>query len=346
MVANEIKGPIELEPGEKPTLKTISRISGLAVPTVSRALNDAPDIGAETKRLIQRIASEIGYVPNRAGVRLRTGKTNVISLILSPESDMMNHTAQLITSVARTLRNTPYHLIITHFFPDEDKMRPVRYIVETRSADAIILNQTEPQDARIAYLMEHKFPFVAHGRSDWADQHPYFDYDNVEFGRIAVEQLVAKGRRHIVVIAPPRAQFYSAEMIRGSVEAAAQLGVYLRPLVRVTSDSGGEMIRSQMAKVLAEEPQIDGIICGSHVAAMGSVAAAENAGRVLGQDIDIFGKEAVPFLKLFRKELMVLPENVDRAGAFLAQAAMQAINEPDLPPMQGLEVPSADDMTK
>ena len=37
----------------KPTLKTIARISGLAVPTVSRALNDAPDIGSETKKLIR-----------------------------------------------------------------------------------------------------------------------------------------------------------------------------------------------------------------------------------------------------------------------------------------------------
>ncbi len=42
----------------KPTLKTIARISGLAVPTVSRALSDAPDIGVETKKLIRKIANE------------------------------------------------------------------------------------------------------------------------------------------------------------------------------------------------------------------------------------------------------------------------------------------------
>ncbi len=48
----------------KPTLKTISQISGLAVPTVSRALNDAPDIGSATKKLVRKIADEIGYVPN------------------------------------------------------------------------------------------------------------------------------------------------------------------------------------------------------------------------------------------------------------------------------------------
>ena len=80
--------PVSLALAEKPTLKTISRISGLAVPTVSRALNDAPDIGADTKKLVRKIADEIGYVPNRAGVRLRTGRTNVISLVMSTEHDM------------------------------------------------------------------------------------------------------------------------------------------------------------------------------------------------------------------------------------------------------------------
>ena len=52
-----------------PTLKTIAALSGLAVPTVSRALSDAPDIGTKTKERIRQIARDIGYVPNRAGVR-------------------------------------------------------------------------------------------------------------------------------------------------------------------------------------------------------------------------------------------------------------------------------------
>ena len=50
---------IALAPGERPTLKTIARLSGLAVPTVSRALADAPDIRKDTKRRIRDIANQI-----------------------------------------------------------------------------------------------------------------------------------------------------------------------------------------------------------------------------------------------------------------------------------------------
>ncbi|MDP5359382.1 MAG: LacI family DNA-binding transcriptional regulator, partial [Paracoccaceae bacterium] len=207
-----------LSSGGKPTLKTIARISGLAVPTVSRALNDAPDIGNETKKLIRKIANEIGYVPNRAGVRLRTGRTNVISLVMSTEHDLMSHTARLIASVAGGLRDTPFHLIVTPFFPDQDPMEPVRYIVETGSADAIIMNQIKPEDPRVAYLMERNFPFATHGRTNWSDRHPYYDYDNKAFGSLAIKQLAARGRKNIFVIAPPQTQSYALHMIAGVTE--------------------------------------------------------------------------------------------------------------------------------
>lgn len=324
---------------EKPTLRTIAQLAGLAVPTVSRALNDAPDIGRETKALVRRIASEIGYVPNRAGVRLRTGRTNVISLVLSTEHDMMNHTARLISSIAGGLEGTPFHLIMTPFKAGDDPMKPVRYIVETRSADAVILNQIRPEDPRVAWLMERGFPFATHGRTRWAEQHPYFDYDNAAFARIGMRRLAEKGRRRIVLIAPPGEQNYSQDMIRGAKEAAAEFGLVLRVMEQVTSDAPSYEVRAAVSGMLTDDPQIDGLICASTSATMASVAALEGEGRKLGREMDLFAKEAIPFLNLFRPEIMAIHEDVEKAGLFLAKAAMAAVGDPDTPPLQGLEVP-------
>ena len=326
--------------GEKPTLKTISRISGLAVPTVSRALNDAPDIGQATKVLVRKIASEIGYVPNRAGVRLRTGRTNVISLVMPTEHDIMNHTARLISSVAGGLRNTPFHLIVTPFFPDQDPMEPVRYIVETGSADAVIFNQVRPQDPRVAYLMEKGFPFATHGRSDWAEQHPYYDFDNNAFGRLATQQLARRGRKSILLIAPPQAQNYAQHMISGVRDTAAQEGIALTLADKVTSDSASQDVVTYVADILRADPTIDAIVCASTSSAMAAVAGLEQHGATVGQQIDVFAKEAIPFLKLFRADILAISEKVGTAGQFLGQAAIQAIRDPDAPPMQHLEIPS------
>ena len=73
-----VKGTGPMGPGHprRPTLRTIADLCGLGVPTVSRALNDSPEIGEETKRRIRQIAEEVGYIPDRAGLRLRTGQTS------------------------------------------------------------------------------------------------------------------------------------------------------------------------------------------------------------------------------------------------------------------------------
>lgn len=330
----------------KPTLKTIAQLTGLAIPTVSRALHDAPDIKGSTKELVQRTAREIGYVPNRAGVRLRTGKTNVISLVLSTENDMMNHTARLMSSIASGLRDTPYHMIVTPYFPDEILIKPVRYIVETGSADGIILNQTLPRDPRVEYLLDKGFPFATHGRTEWSDQHAYFDYDNEAFGRLAVASLADRGRQNILMVAPPAQHSYSDHMRTGAEKEARKRGVNFRVVRRVTSHSAGEDIRESIVDVLKENIAFDGLVCGSTTAAMASASALESQGSVVGEDADIFMKEALPFLKYFRNDIIAIHESVERAGYFLADAVRQAIIDPTLPPMQGMDIPTADDITK
>ena len=322
----------------KPTLKTIAQATGLAVATVSRALGDAPDLRADTKALVRRVANELGYVPNRAGLRLRTGRTQVISLVMSAEHDMMNNTARLISSLAGALQATPFHLNVSYFFPGEDPLKPIRHIVEMGLADAVIFNQTQPDDPRVAWLMERSFPFATHGRTRWADRHPWADYDNGAFGAIAVRRLARAGRRRIALVAPPLNQNYAQDMVAGATRAGAEAGATVRVVPGVSSDQPGAAVQAALAAILPGDG-IDGLVCASTSSAMASVAALEAAGMRLGQGIDLVAKEAIPFLSLFRREIIALQEDVARAGDVLARAAIRAIREPDAPPLQDLEVP-------
>ena len=64
------------------------------------AATTRPDIGQATKERVRLVAKQIGYRPNRAGVRLRTGKTNVISLILSVETEVLGLTSHLVYGIS------------------------------------------------------------------------------------------------------------------------------------------------------------------------------------------------------------------------------------------------------
>ena len=81
--------------------------------------------------------------------------------------------SQLIRSVASGLRDTGFHMIVP-YFSEEDPLNPIRYIQQTGSADAVIINMIVPNDPRVVFMTEHGMPFATHGRSDMGRNHPYF----------------------------------------------------------------------------------------------------------------------------------------------------------------------------
>ena len=238
------------------------------------------------------------------------------------------------------MNDSPYHLIVTPFFPVEDILKPVRYIVETGSADAIILNQIRPEDPRVAYLLERKFPFVTHGRSKWSDQHGYFDFDNVAYGEKAANDLHARGRKSIALLGPPLIHSYGRHIIEGAERAAQRNGQDFVRLEDVNSDAPREEMMRYVTTFLEDHPEIDAFITGSTNAATAAVGAVERTGRTLGGDIDVYTKEAEPYLTLVRPEVIACFEDVGAAGSFLARAALRAVRNPDERPMQYLDAPA------
>ncbi len=333
----------ELRSGERPTLKTIARISGLAVPTVSRALGDAPDIGQQTKVRVREIAQKIGYRPNRAGLRLRTGKTQVIAVVLSTEHDVTNQTAILIESIAAGLRGTGYHMVVTPFFPDEDPMHAIKYLVETGAADGVIFNSTQPDDARIHYLQKLNFPFACHGRSSMARTHAWFDFDHQEFGRIAVEKFAKNNRKRVLIISPRVELNYSRDLVDCAKNRAKDLGLEVLVLEDVHSSHHIDKTEAELAAFWQEHPGIDAVVCASTSFAYAIIAYLDKQNLEIGREVDVMVREFIPLLKRFKPSLITVPEDVATAGGFLAKAVLHRIAEPDEAPLQGLERPSLSD---
>jgi LacI family transcriptional regulator len=310
----------------RPTLKTIAQLTGLSVATVGRALKDAPDIGEETKRRVRELALQVGYRPNRAGVRLRTGKTNVVALVRSVQEDMLNHTSEMINGIAAALRGTSYHMILMPYFLEEDPIAPIRYLVETGSADGVIIHQTTPDDERVRYMLARNFAFATHGRTELAALHPYYDFDNEAFARLIVRRMAERGRRRLALLAPPMEHCYARHMHKGFTDEAARLGLAAQVLGEITSDTPPLQVEDAARRLLARPDAPDGIVVGSATASMAVVAGAESLGLVLGRDFDVGTKDSVGFLRRFRSEMLVVREDVRKAGEFLARSVMAAID--------------------
>jgi LacI family transcriptional regulator len=316
---------------ERPTLKTIAFMTGLGITTVSRALKDAPDIGAETKERVRMVASQLGYQPNRAGVRLRTGKTNVIALVLSIDEEIMGFSSQLVFGISEVLTGTPYHIVVTPHSHSKDPMLPVRYILETGSADGVIISRIEPDDPRVRLLSERNMPFATHGRTDAGLTHPFHDFDNEAFAHQAVEKLVARGRKRIALLQPPSKLTYYTHTRIGFQTGLHDYGAEEVPL-RVTIDTPLDEIRNAVETMMRSSNAPDGIVCLAGSAAIAVNAGIEAAGKRLGHDVDMASKESAPILNWIRPEIITAYEDVRHAGREMAKAVIARIDgvEPEL----------------
>ncbi|MTI00373.1 LacI family transcriptional regulator [Roseibium sp. RKSG952] len=318
--------PTSAGPTPKPTLKTIARMTGLGVTTVSKALKDAPDIGAETKQRVRMTAEQIGYRPNRAGLRLRTGKTYVIALILDTEEEIMGLTTDLISGITNGLRGTPYHLAVIPYSHDQDPMEPVRQVAETGMADAIILSRTEPRDPRVRYLAEKQIPFTTHGRTELGIAHAFHDFDNSAFGREAVDRLVCVGRTRIALIGAPSGLTYETHLREGFLEGLSSHGLAPMPSGSVTTDSRIQEVAAQVRSLLASCAPPNGFVAASAGAGIGVVYGAEQEGLALGQDFDVVAKQtAIDLLRWVRPGFQVVNEDFKAAGEDLAQQVLKLI---------------------
>jgi LacI family transcriptional regulator len=323
----------------RPTLKTIAFMTGLGITTVSRALKDAPDIGQETKKRVRLVAGQIGYRPNRAGVRLRTGKTNVISLILDANETHGGFAAAMIYGILARLASSPYHLIVTPVLEGQDPLEAVRYVAETGSADGVILSRTEPRDRRVRFLMDRRIPFATHGRTLLETAHPFVDFDNVRFGRFAVRKLHGKGRKRIGLIGPPPELTFHKHMWQGFAEGIEETGAAEHALRGLDLDTPITAVRAFAAMLALQAERPDGIIAASGSAGMAFVSGYESTGLVLGRDFDVVTKETVPLQQFFRDDLMIIPEDFRAAGGLLAEALMRSIAGEDARKLQTIIEP-------
>lgn len=326
----------------KPTLRTVADATGFAVTTVSRALAQDPAISARTRDLVASAAAELGYVPDRAARRLRTGKTNVISVLLDPHAEIMGFGDTMLEGMLARIVDTQYHINVTHHALGTDPLTPIRNIVRNRLADGVIFARTEHNDARVHYLLENDFPFVTHGRTEITTPHPSMDYDNAAFAEAAVARLVEKGRQRLCLI-PPSAQFtFYTHMTGGFARGVAAAGVAHELTIGVDLNSEAHALHAYFCDRFKHVQPPDGIICAGETAAMAVAAAAADSGLEIGKDLDLVAKRTSDLFDLFRPRVDTIFEDIREAGFQIADLLLARINGAPIPGLQRVHAPALD----
>jgi len=309
--------------GARPTLRTLAQATGFSVATVSRALADDPRIAVKTRATVAAAAKRLGYIPDRAARRLRTGRTQVITLLLNTQHEFLGFTHEFLTGITEVLAGTGYSVTVVPDTTGGDRLAPVRTILRNNLADGLLFTRTEAFDPRVRMLMEADFPFVSHGRTEFTAPHPWVDFDNEAFARAAVAHLVAKGRRRISLVLPGDQFTFTQHLRYGFLSAARDAGIGHDIVEGVTLDSPTPEIAAALMRARRGPTPPDGYVCVGEVTAMVALAALSDTGVVHGVDADIVAKRASPIFDNIRPRIDTVFEDLRATGCAMAEMLLK-----------------------
>jgi DNA-binding LacI/PurR family transcriptional regulator len=182
-------------------IKELAKHLGLSVGTVSRALNDRPEVNLETRRRVQEAAREIGYVQNQAGRSLRLGATQIIGFFMHSSEILKGDSAgffiSIINGMQREFARENLDLVVFPGSSDEDSTDYLARLSRRQVVDGVIVAETRIQDPRIEYLERTKIPFITFGQSQTKGNYNWLDFDFEDVVRRLVARFLNTGHRRI-----------------------------------------------------------------------------------------------------------------------------------------------------
>ena len=324
--------------GQRVTLRTIAELTGLSLSTVSLSLRGGTTLKQETRDRVAQAAQTLGYVPDRAGVRLRTGKTNVIALVLDGADDSIDFARHMIQGIGQAIAGSRYHLTVIPEFEHGDSVDTVRYILDNRAADGVIITHTKPRDLRVQLMIDADFAFVTHGRTDFSTPHAFHDFHAEAFVTTAVQRLASKGCKRVMLVVGDDSTTNHHNIVTTFSQATAQAGMQARVMKGTQGLAPAEM-RRRAFELAQEADRPDGILCDSEMRTIALVSGLQEAGMSLGTDVQVIYKQTSDILPTLFPTLDSVGEDVFAAGGELTQLLLARIAGAPVESLQTLAEP-------
>jgi DNA-binding LacI/PurR family transcriptional regulator len=300
----------------------------VSIGTVSRALNNRPDVNEDTRRRVLEAAAELGYVPNQSGRSLRRGRTGVIGFMMQTGHEITGQGDTFFMSVfdgVQTVLNR-HHLDLVALLcsSDENADDYLRRMVSRGIAEGLIISSTQRVDPRITFLAERKVPFVTLGRSTTDAGQPWLDVDFETIAAGSVNRLVAQGHRRIAITLPDD-EVNLGYIFRDAAEQALHAhGLVLEPgLVfrSKPSEAGGYAIARA---IVAQANRPTAVILVNESISIGLYRGLNEANVRPGRDIAVIGRDS-PQTRFLSPALTGYEQSLRDLGIALGEALLASM---------------------
>lgn len=318
----------------RPTIRQIAVRAGVSVASVSRVLNGLGG-GPDTVRRVQRAARELGYAPNSVARWLRSRRTGQIGVAVPDLADPAS--AALVREIQAAAGEAGYRLLLHSTHADAASELALLRELAQGYADGLVLHQTWSSEAHVAELARLRTPVVVIGSVPEEAGTDSVVLDAAEATRIAVEHLYAAGCRQIGLVTGPSGTVAGQASRAGHTRALVDLGLAdeERPSGRLVESVDVQRAAGARAtERLLARSDVDAIICGSDLVALGALHALRSAGRDVPQDVAVVAMDDTDLAQIALPSLTSVSFGAEECGRGAAELLFQRIAEPAAPPRQ------------
>lgn len=324
-----------------PTIKELSQKCGLSISTVSKALNDYPDISADTKNTVRLWAEKLGYRPNSLARALKVGHTfNLGVLFVDDTASGLTHPyfARVLDSFKVAAEAAGYDITFINHNIGKAGTTYLEHC-RCRKVDGVCLACVDFSMPEIIELIASDIPLVTIDHI--FNERACVQSENRQGMQMLVNYAYDMGHRRIAYIHGAKSSVTAARLTSFK-KTMETLSLPVPPEYLCESsyiNPAATRIGAEKLLSLKERPTC--IFLPDDYAALGAIEAISSAGLQVGKDISIAGYDGIELMQMFQPSLTTISQDTRQIGKSAADILIRLIEHPDTTFPELIQVPCA-----
>ena len=314
-------------------IKDIALHCGVAISTVSRVLNDHPDVSEETREKVLRAVSELHYIPNTSARNLVRTSSDTIALLVKGVNNPFF--AKLIKVIEREITRRGYTLELHHMDTAEDELRIGAQLTNERKLIGILFlggrfNYSPEEMALINVPSVFCTYTNSFGTLD-AGSYSSVAIDDKQAARDAVETLVTLGHRKIAILTDNDCDNSISELrFQGYKDALASHGIPFDPNLVACTGTFSDMraIYETTNQLIARDSSFTAIFAIADLMAIAAIKALNDHGKRVPEHCSVVAIDGLELSEYTLPTLTTLVQPAEEMGLVCAKTIIELIEHP------------------
>jgi LacI family transcriptional regulator len=281
-------------------------------------------ISDELEAKVMKVVAELGYVPNPLAQSLRTGKTNIIGLIVEDISNPFF--ANIARKIEIEANDKGYKLFYCSSENDSKKTSELIKLFRQRQLDGYIITPAEGSEKDIDILLNENLPIVLFDRYIPDIETNYVIVDNFGSTYNAINHFVEQGCKSIAFISLDSEQTQMKERLIGYKKAISDNNlkhIIKKICFRGNTTNYTEEIRS----LLKTESHIDAVFFATNYLAISGLEAIVSLHKKIPDDIGVIAFDDHDLFRLFAPSITAIAQPIEQISANLLDIILNSIND-------------------